>query len=439
LHSLKSHDSMVLDSVIHVNGLFSDTSLEIGARDYLATCDLSFGIEMARPESKGGVVVVLLQPHSSQDNSNGLLAGKRNCPTLNAVSELISAASNAKLGFDDVSVFDAIPFLNEKVTGEKIIENAQGVFADMIKAKQPEVVISCFKTEASNAIVQNLRSRRIGYCFEFDPRGSRQLAELGLSLTRVNALHPSYAINYFPEFSCFKRLLVLEFVKAFALWQGNWIDETWMVHLRHECHEQAKKLWKADDVHSRWKAHYLKGRWEDPLEALEAGFKECLFGEECFNLAKNCSYRLVESKITWICCDIAWILENQETVVLDIPRQLLLQFKSWCQKSWPGTKLQRNFDGCNGYYDHSALLPLKSKQQGAYGRKLENTFYTFLRDLNLSYSWSQCQTICNRSAQGDAFRRFAAAFESMLEEAQERTISRREHDLCDKISSMTLN
>ncbi|CAG8129937.1 unnamed protein product, partial [Penicillium nalgiovense] len=25
LHSLKSHDSMVLDSVIHVNGLFSDT------------------------------------------------------------------------------------------------------------------------------------------------------------------------------------------------------------------------------------------------------------------------------------------------------------------------------------------------------------------------------------------------------------------------------
>lgn len=55
------------------------------------------------------------------------------------------------------------------------------------------------------------------------------------------------------------------------------------------------------------------------------------------------------------------------------------------------------------------------------------------------YSWSQCQIICNRSAQGDAFRRFAAALESMLEEAQERTISRRKHDLCDKISSLSLN
>lgn len=218
------------------------TSLKIGTRDYLATCDLSFGIEMARPESKGGVVVVLLQPHSSQDNSDGFLAGKRNCPTVNAVSELISVASNARLGFDDVSVFDAIPFLDEKVTEEEIIEKAQGVFADMIKAKQPEVVISCFKTKTSNAIIQNLRSRKIGYSFEFDPRGSRQLAESGLSLTRVNALHPSYAINYFPEYSCFKRLLVLEFVKAFTLWQGNWIDETWMANLRHECHEQAKKL-----------------------------------------------------------------------------------------------------------------------------------------------------------------------------------------------------
>jgi hypothetical protein len=50
---------------------------------------------MARPGTKGGVVVALLQPHSSQDNSDGFLAGKRNCSTVNAVSELITVASNA--------------------------------------------------------------------------------------------------------------------------------------------------------------------------------------------------------------------------------------------------------------------------------------------------------------------------------------------------------
>ena len=73
-------------------------SLKSGGDDYLNTFDLSFGIEMARPESKGGVVVVLLQPHSTQNSSDGFLAGRRRCPTINAVSELISVVSNGRLG-----------------------------------------------------------------------------------------------------------------------------------------------------------------------------------------------------------------------------------------------------------------------------------------------------------------------------------------------------
>ncbi|KAJ5981546.1 hypothetical protein N7522_013582 [Penicillium canescens] len=300
------------------------------------------------------MVVVLQQPHSSQDNPKGVLEGKRNRLSVKAVSELIHATSNSRLGFDDISVFDAIPFLDE-------------------------------------------------------------------------------------EFSCFKRLLVLEFVKAFTLWQGNWTDESWMAQLRHECHKQADKL---REGHSQsLESTFVKGQWKDPLEALEAGFKECFFGEHGFSLAEiaeNRSNLLVESKITWICCDIAWILDNQDIVVLDMSRQLLLQFEGWCQKSWPETKLQRNFSGSNGYYDHSALLLLKSKQQGARARRLENTLYAFLRDLNLSYKWSQHQTESNKEAQGDTFQRFATAFEGILEEAHEKSRSRK-HDLCGKLSSLNLN
>jgi hypothetical protein len=123
IREVRPIDSDALDSD-HIRILQKfGTSLKIGAS--LATCDLSFGIEMARPETKGGVVVVLLQPHSSQNNSDGFLAGKRNCPTVNAVSELISVASNARLGFDDISVFDAVPFLDEEVTEENIIEKAE--------------------------------------------------------------------------------------------------------------------------------------------------------------------------------------------------------------------------------------------------------------------------------------------------------------------------
>lgn len=156
--------------------------LKIGQRDYLSTYDLSFGLELARPESKAGVVVVLLQPHSTQDNSNGFLAGRDACSTIKAVSDLISAVTNSKLSLDDISVFDAIPFLDENVKGpesDNIIGQAQSVFADMIRAKQPNVVISCFRTMPSNSIIRNLRCGRLGYSFEFDPPGSKQLAESG--------------------------------------------------------------------------------------------------------------------------------------------------------------------------------------------------------------------------------------------------------------------
>lgn len=164
---------------------------------------------------------------------------------------IVLASCPYKLGLDDISVFDAIPFLHEGVTGpeyDDLIGNAQSVFAEMIRAKQPNAVISCFKTETSNALVQNLRCRRLGSSFDYDPRGSKQLAELGLSLIRVNAFHPSYAINYNPEFSCFKRLLVLEFTKVFALWRNDWDDLDWMSLLRYECTKQVREISKGMSV-----------------------------------------------------------------------------------------------------------------------------------------------------------------------------------------------
>jgi hypothetical protein len=94
----------------HIQLLHSfGSSLEVDENDY-PICDLSFGPEMARPELKGGVLIVLERPYSKQKNSNGFIEGKRNCRTINAVSDVVSVVNNAKLGFDDVSLFDAIPF-----------------------------------------------------------------------------------------------------------------------------------------------------------------------------------------------------------------------------------------------------------------------------------------------------------------------------------------
>lgn len=225
----------------HIQLLHSfGSSLEVDESDY-PICDLSFGLEMARPELKGGVLIVLERPHSKQKNSDGFMEGKRNCRTINAVSDLISAVNNDKLGFDDVSLFDAIPFLDETVAGkdhQDIINEAQNVFADMARAKDPDIILCCFKTETQNSLVKKLQSRGVGRSFYPD---NPKLTGFGFSSTLVNAFHPSYAVNYYPISSCFKQLLVLEFTKAFALWRQSWTEEPWMKGLRDECRIRAKR------------------------------------------------------------------------------------------------------------------------------------------------------------------------------------------------------
>ena len=82
---------------------------------------------------------------------------------------------------------------------------------------------------------------------------------------------------------------------------------------------------------------------------------------------------------------------------------------------------------------------MKSKETQPRARKLENIFYTFLRDMNLSYSSSGKMIFYKIDALADAFRRFAAAFENILEEALEEAISRRDHELCNKMNSLGLD
>jgi hypothetical protein len=225
----------------HIQLLHSfGSSLEVDESDY-PICDLSFGLEMARPELKGGVLIVLERPHSKQENSDGFMEGKRNCRTINAVSDLISAVNNAKLGFDDVSLFDAIPFLDETVAGKEhqdIIDDAQNVFADMVGAKDPDIILCCFTAETRNSLVKKLQSRGVGRSFYPD---NPKLTGFDFSSTRVNAFHPSYAINNYPISCFFKQLLVLEFTKAFALWRQSWTEEPWMRGLRDECRTRAER------------------------------------------------------------------------------------------------------------------------------------------------------------------------------------------------------
>ena len=443
----------------HIQLLHSfGSSLEVDESDY-PICDLSFGLEMARPELKGGVLIVLERPHSKQKNSDGFMEGKRNCRTINAVSDLISAVNNDKLGFDDVSLFDAIPFLDETVAGkdhQDIINEAQNVFADMARAKDPDIILCCFKTETQNSLVKKLQSRGVGRSFYPD---NPKLTGFGFSSTLVNAFHPSYAVNYYPISSCFKQLLVLEFTKAFALWRQSWTEEPWMKGLRDECRSEQKGksvVRKSNVIYSntfslhyteknidgKWNRSYIKEQWEELLTSLDAQFEKCFFRNPKDIGAGDLQRKLVDSKITWLSCDIAWILEEltpEETITLEMPQQLLCKLRRWCRKAWPEDQLRRNPSNSNGYYDHLPLLLLKSNQPSTLAKSLESRLFGLLRDLNLSFNRLHNDVYHNLLAQGCVFRRFAAAFEDILEDIADNDLSLEGTELHHEMGFLSLN
>ena len=80
-----------------------------GAR--LKNTRIHHALELAKPATKGGVLVALLQPHSSQEFDKGFVADVHDCRTTRAVRDLIGAATGGRMGLDDVSVFDTLPML----------------------------------------------------------------------------------------------------------------------------------------------------------------------------------------------------------------------------------------------------------------------------------------------------------------------------------------
>lgn len=70
---------------------------------------------------------------------------------------------------------------------------------------------------------------------------------------------------------------------------------------------------------------------------------------------------------------------------------------------------------------------------------MENRLFDLLRDLNPSFSLIQNDVYHNLLAQGCAFRKFAAAFEVILEEFAGNAFSQKGTGLHKDMGSLTLN
>ncbi|KAL4899014.1 hypothetical protein BDW74DRAFT_164108 [Aspergillus multicolor] len=392
-----------------------------------STCDgkslersrIHHGLELAKPATKGGVLVALLQPHRRQEFDKGFVADLQDCATTDSVSDLIQAATGGRMGVDEVSVFDTLPYCTESTDNDDILQLAQDAFQKMVQAKKPDVVLSCYqalRSDTSNAIVRGLSSRGVGKVhdkLEF-------VLKDGTTIKRINAFHPSYAVNYHRTYSCFRRLLLVEFVQAFMHCSEAGIEANWIRELRQDCARVARDLWKEQQEckqKSLAKPRIDEGQWETIVSNLcesisKLGYFKGIIGVD----------ELVRSNLSWICADASLLLtevKQHSEKEPDAARQVGGSvrddiLRSWRWSFYAGIDLRRNesLTDPRGFYEATSLLIEPEAPRGSLSRDLHSHLHAFLLDLNLSFEYEgDSRWRWDGAEHSNAFKRFAANLE----------------------------
>ncbi|KAL1954752.1 hypothetical protein VTO42DRAFT_752 [Malbranchea cinnamomea] len=194
-------------------------------------------VDLARPETEGGIAVVLSQPAKSHLLHEGISRVIEKSPTLQVLDEAFDIASLSTLSFQkDISVMDRSPFIQRGNNVPNALHvKIRNLAAKAIKGKKAHVLLCLGKDD-------------VDFTSDVDVFENGEYlpvpAKLGDGRRQefVKTYHPSYSANYHPEESCFKELMLLEVVHACGLYRGDWKEDAWMTELRKFCEQTARRL-----------------------------------------------------------------------------------------------------------------------------------------------------------------------------------------------------
>jgi hypothetical protein len=200
-------------------------------REDVSDDEVKFAKWLAMPETKGGVVIVLLQPAEHQRYFSNHHQTVEDCNTLAAVSEVCRAVTG--YGLEQISCFDAFPFHKMPVSKalneyEESLDEAYDKFLHMIQQKQPDVVFCCYRSPHTTKY-------REFQCIGIGRTRDYPVTFRGQRYTCVNGFHLSYALNHLEDRSALRTLFILEAVQAFRRANGTWIESSWMAAVRKNC------------------------------------------------------------------------------------------------------------------------------------------------------------------------------------------------------------
>lgn len=153
------------------------------------------------------IVVLLDSPARSQVYNMEFRDFVSKSPTLSAVDALIKFTTNGARDINNVTVLDALSFKpgGHGNTGGPSVEKCHRLLGEMLRTKDPRIIISCYQGKSKDPYVESILSA--------DER--RLIAKAGSTLV-VRSLHPARAVGYEKHDAHIRVSLISSFVFGFA-------------------------------------------------------------------------------------------------------------------------------------------------------------------------------------------------------------------------------
>ncbi|KAK1082267.1 hypothetical protein LTR33_004039, partial [Friedmanniomyces endolithicus] len=188
--------------------------------------------ELAKPDTTGGVVVLLERPSHAEEirYGGGYHTVLSKTKTLKEVARLISLVTDGVLTIEDVTILDAFPLQPDDDPALHFTKSSSKLLNKLLATKRPDIVLSCFRVGDHEGLIRFLQHPGVG-----DESNNQHVPVTVWPhhiSKKVDAFHPSFAFTYHADDDCFSQLLELQFAKAFGEWYGTWQEASWMDGLR---------------------------------------------------------------------------------------------------------------------------------------------------------------------------------------------------------------
>lgn len=212
--------------------------------------------QLAGPDVKGGIAIVLQQPRRKHPFKEGLDAVIEDCETLRAFDEIFPVVSCGSLNIrTNIAVVDLLPYVSENIRSLDVakLKDSFRASTQTICDKEPQILLCAGKIWLPGADIYKeesdackLQSIGVGKRFGDTPKCPVTVkirSEKGgfVGIHRVNGFHPSYAMNRLPHFSLYRQLQILIGAETCGMIRGDWEEEEWMGEIRRLCRDETAR------------------------------------------------------------------------------------------------------------------------------------------------------------------------------------------------------